>query len=273
MASPTLDSVVGATFFTASSKTVTFSTAGTNRIVLVVVGVETISPTATPTVNTPTATGLTFQLRKDSGNLSPIGSTGGTEEGRIVSFWALASAQQTNTVITVTTSANVDDAAIVVSTWAGCNTTSPFDPNASLPKTALHTSNTSFTDTVSTTNADDVIVQFVIDGDSASTYTKPTAFTTLLAQQTQAGGTGAIQMACWFESFSAAQTNLSIAYTNSNSVPPIAYEDALTADTTASNPFFETDWPNPVIPIRSALSWTYSQQLTNNQILMSQALL
>lgn len=115
-------------FSGAGPATVNITTSGTDRIIVVAVGHE----EASAQTSVPTATGLTFALRKrytetDNGGRFNVMET----------FWAYAAAQQTAKTITVTMSGAIDDAVIGVFAVSGVgNFVTPWDSNAALPATA-----------------------------------------------------------------------------------------------------------------------------------------
>jgi hypothetical protein len=141
-----------------TSTTLTISTTGTNRIILVFVATETI--TTARTVSSVSASGLTFAKRSGLGYTS---NTGGYL-GNMECWWAYAAAQQTNLVITVTISGACDSGCAAACAIAGVtNTTAPWDPNVSLPATNVNNTTTANTSSATgiTTRFDNTIDLFL----------------------------------------------------------------------------------------------------------------
>ena len=107
-----------------------------------------------------TSSGLTFVSRSSMTiNSSPY------EDTEV--WWALASSPLSSATITVNLAGSIDDASIVAFGVNGANTSTPWDSNAALPKTASSTSSGNPTVSgVSTSNANDMLFGF--NGDSVA---------------------------------------------------------------------------------------------------------
>jgi len=141
-----------------TSASCTLTTTSTNDIIYVVV--TAFGNTASPTINTPTATGLTFNLRKS--NLTAASAIIGT-------YYAVAASAQSAKVISVTTT-NTTGVVIIAFGISGANTATPFDANAAIPATTKGTTS-AVSVTFSTSNANDFIILGVAD-DSGVVGTK-----------------------------------------------------------------------------------------------------
>jgi hypothetical protein len=131
------------------------TTASTNDIIILFVAAGSLTTTP-PTLNVPTATGLTFTLRgSTSGNTS-------TNNGMILSeYYAIASATQSSKIITATTTSAADTITMVAFGVSGGNTSTPFDTHSGLPASAQNLTATGSTVVItgfSTSNANDMII-------------------------------------------------------------------------------------------------------------------
>ncbi len=135
--------------------TVTISTYQPNEIIVLIFSYE--KNATALTANTPTATGLTFQRRGGAGPINPATRTNNYMDV----YWAPAPSKLSGTVITITTSPNVDSASILAFGVAGIgDINTPWDPNGTLP--AFSTSATSTVrptnPSISTTNANTLML-------------------------------------------------------------------------------------------------------------------
>ncbi len=138
---PILDGSVS-TGFNASSGSVSLTTTSTSDIIYVVAAVK----SSTITVNTPTATGLTFTLR---------GSASNAGNGKVWAWYAVSGSTFSGSIsATLSGSATFT---LTVFGIKGANTASPFDSGVSSPVTATGTS-TSATVTMNPSGTNDFII-------------------------------------------------------------------------------------------------------------------
>ncbi len=138
-----LDGSVSGSLNTGTSLSVMLTTTSHPDLIIVVIGENTAKAAATPTV---TSTGLSFALRTSlrSGSLW------------IFEYYAVASNPLSSQKILV----SMSQAAVFTVTAfgvSGASTTSPFDPNASLPKTSSGLWGTNHANTATTSNQNDFI--------------------------------------------------------------------------------------------------------------------
>lgn len=148
---PKVDAVAQVAKSGTNSVQATLSTAFANEIICVFTYCEGNSGAAPSITGISDTAGLTWAKRKQS-NAS---STGSAEL-----WWALATGILSSDVITVTFGANFDDLSMVVAGISGCNTSAPWDTNASVPAVFSSTasgSTPSFTG-ISTNNALDMVL-------------------------------------------------------------------------------------------------------------------
>lgn len=147
MAAPTMDGFATGVANNAATVTATLTTTNANDIICALFYVAVNSGTK-PTINSVTASGLTFQRRAQSS---------GSPRGRIELWWAVASSALSSKTITVNVTGTYDDAALLVFGVNGCNLTNPWDSNASLPKTASSNAEMTFTG-ISTSGANNLLL-------------------------------------------------------------------------------------------------------------------
>ncbi|WP_122832262.1 hypothetical protein [Burkholderia pseudomallei] len=139
--------------------------------VLVLLAVAEKPASGPPAVSTVTSTsGLTWNKRK------AFTPTPGVTDIEV--WWAYAPSAVTSEVITVTYNMTIDDFAGVAFGVNGCDQTSPWDPNSSLPQTATANGSAPAL-TGSTTNANTFVVMGIGTGNNAvgSYNTPPSGFT------------------------------------------------------------------------------------------------
>src|SRR5579859_6590166 len=132
MAAPTLDGHAHGTHSTSGNLTVALTTSLTNDIIVVMVYNE--HNGGASAVSSVTSPGLAFAQRS---------SSNGSGNGSLEVWWALAATALTAATITVAFSSTYDDASCVAFGVHGCNTSAPWDGNASLPKKASFTASSS----------------------------------------------------------------------------------------------------------------------------------
>jgi hypothetical protein len=143
---PVLDGSVSAGTGGGSSLTVSLTTTNANDIIYVIVVINAGS------TNAPTATGLTF-LRRGASDISVPGAVMGV-------YYAVASSAGTYSI--TESASRQKDTVVVAFGVSGAKTASPFDPNASIPKSATGPGTTASV-TISTSNPDDFIIGAVAD--------------------------------------------------------------------------------------------------------------
>jgi hypothetical protein len=147
------------------------TTAGTNRIIVALI--STIDSTAAPTVSSISGGSLTWNHTRYASGSQPIGSSlfADTEI-----WWALAPSSLSAATITATLSgAPSFSGDIAVFGVSGANTSSPFDPNGSLPA-AVVSANASAAPSVSgisTTNANALLFAVTQQGNVPKTANPP----------------------------------------------------------------------------------------------------
>src|SRR2546427_4700265 len=187
----------GSAFNIASATSVSASLTTTNANDVIYVMVT----TDVGTINTPTATGLTFSLRKSvaAANGYPAIST----------YYAIASSTLSAKSITATASSN---GWIIINAFgiAGAYTTAPFDTNAAVPASATGAAGTA-TATISTSNANDFVIGTVGDNDPTDACSSATAGSgfTVIGDSHSAVREGASE----YKIVSATQTGLSVSLT------------------------------------------------------------
>ncbi len=190
---PALDGSVAVYGTTGSPKTLTLTTANAGDIIIVG-GLCNLGISGFPTgVSSITdVAGLTWHKRVDAN------VPGGAGDFYIFEYYAVAPSALSSDVITVTFSRATTYLSMAAFGVSGANTSSPFDPNASIPTQTDGGSNA----VVSTTDAN----TFVIGITRQSTNSNPgpgTGFTSIAGA---AGGYVEVEYAV----FSSAQTNLSV---------------------------------------------------------------
>lgn len=219
MASPTLDGSATGIKSTTNNNSATLTTSNTNDIICVIAYCEK-SPTP-PSVTSVTGGGLTFQKRKAL--LYAVSD--------LEIWWALAPSALSATVITANYSASFDDASMIVFGVSGCNTSSPWDGNASVPATYTAGANgtPSFTGT-STSSADDFLI-FSWGAEWSGTSTAvATGFTNIATSQNSGGGLFS-SAGVAYERVSAKQSSATFTWGGSiNGTDVVSIFDALTAD-------------------------------------------
>lgn len=189
-----------------------FTTTGSGDVVVALV--NTTNPFGTTaTVSSISGGGLTWIKRKQFTITTSNFDVGSTEI-----WYAIAASPLTSQVITATLSTASTGAVITVFAVSGANTTTPWDINGSLPASGSDVTGTSTVPTitsVSTTNANTVLIAYVtLPGNASGALTNPAGFT-LIAQSNGFSGSpnfegGAAQSAR--EIVSSTQAGISVAF-------------------------------------------------------------
>ena len=128
----------------------TVVTANPGHLIAIYSYVESGGAAAAPAIASITGpAGLNFALRRRT-------STG--PRGVMELWWALVTTAISNATLTVAYAGGYDDAAVAVVLVDGCDQTAPFDPNPSLPFTQSFGADATPSVTVSTTNANDLLL-------------------------------------------------------------------------------------------------------------------
>lgn len=116
-----------------SSSTVTLSTTKTNDILVLQITAEGATGAALSASSVTSTSSLTWHPRGQV-QAGPATMQGGANNYLdIETWWALAPSPLTNEVVTVNMSHSIDDMTLIVFGVNGCNTSSPWDTNVSLP--------------------------------------------------------------------------------------------------------------------------------------------
>ena len=159
MPAPTLDgSVNGIGTSTTTVSAAALTTTGTNRIICMLVYIE--HNTTRLWVTGVSGGGLTWNKRTQATTFPGSGAATSTYINQTLElWWAVAPSILSGVVVTATANTTFDGAAILVWGVAGCNTTNPWDANASL---AAKQTNIGFTapslSNISTTQANDFLI-------------------------------------------------------------------------------------------------------------------
>lgn len=205
MASPTIDGHATGVASTGANATATLTTTNANDIIVVQIYNENHTGTASA-VTSVSATGLTFAKRATSN-----GSTTGSME----IWWALSTLALTAAVITVVFTSTYDDCDVIAFGVSGCNTSTPWDANVSLPAHASFNTGptTPAVSGVSTSSADDLLLAFVgaIGGASGN----PPSGWTNLTVSSNGGGTLGSSADISYKSVSSTQSGITVTSTDS----------------------------------------------------------
>src|SRR5215471_2398125 len=125
-APPSVDGASVSGIQSASGPVVTsgLTTTNPNDIIIVFSSLEGPGATLVPSVTSVTGGGLTFTRRYRNAMVQ-----GPAQEF----WWALSPSPLSNVPFTITYAGSYDDAACLAFGVSGCNVTTPFDPNSSLP--------------------------------------------------------------------------------------------------------------------------------------------
>ena len=160
-----------------------------------------------------------------------LSSTGG--QAFVVYCWtAKAASALSSDSITVTLSA-ANNCALGAFGISGLNTSSPFDPNSSVPVLSAASSVTSKSNTISTTDADDIILNF-IGLNSVSTTITPTSGFTEITAASPSPSSANLGFNIYYEIVSAVQSGISVGATWTTSAYGYAETDALTSTASAA---------------------------------------
>lgn len=198
----------------------TLTTVNTNDIIVALAFNSNAPNAILRTVSSVTATGLSFTKRSAIAN-----STGFFD---LEVWWAPATSTFSGT-ITANWSGVVDDTTINVFGVSGANTSTPWDANASLPKTLSSPTGSAAAPSVtgvSTSNANDMLLGFV-GGGGAVVETAGAGFTLINTVSSAAGITSASER----NVVAATQSSITVAFgtTFTNTIPWLMIADAIVA--------------------------------------------
>lgn len=166
-----------------ATPTVDITTSGTDRIVVIVAHAE--KTTASPTISSVSAAGLTFQK-----HTSQQWAASHTDEynGYEV-WWAYAASVQTANTVTITWDATIDDSTVMAFAVSGSTAfTDPFDANASVPSLSTGSAATPSDSGLSTDSTNTILFNFCATGDGLGIPSAPSGHTSM-GSQTNNGGT------------------------------------------------------------------------------------
>lgn len=199
---------VTATPANAASGTVTFTVPSTNDVIVLF-----IKNTTGATVSTITdVSNLTWAKRKQ---VAVGGGVLNAEE-----WYAVSSTTQTSDVVTVNFSGATTGIRLSVLGVSGANTGTPFDTNVSLPGSNTTSAATSLAATISTTNANDMLISstYIV---TSGTITRPSGFSSAISVGSFADISNQI--------VSSTQSSLAVTYNYSNSTAAAMIVDAIQA--------------------------------------------
>lgn len=149
-------------------------------------------------------------------------TAGGTSKNNM-ELWVAKSAgiiSGSTLTVTPTMTALVDAAVEAVWKVTGCDPTTPFDPNGSLPARAVNTTSSASAPSVSgvnTTNTDTVLFGF-FGSPQNGLPAPPAGWTTLVSTSYALGSTNFADMVIGYKVVSAAQSSLAVNFTNNEGV-------------------------------------------------------
>lgn len=213
MPAPVLDRHSNSQSTNGTTTAIAVTTGASNTIVLVATSIGSTT-TSTPTL-TIAGAGLTWNALD-----AAYAASGAMLSGfgcALQLWWAIAAAQLTSQTVTITSSITIDGAATVYASFTGAYAASPIDPNAgAVPKLYHNGAATSPTGTFSSTNADDVAVVFL--GSNANLATGWQGPATSLDSAHNIAGTRWATTDMGYQSFTAAQTNVTLTAGGSQTV-------------------------------------------------------
>lgn len=220
MPAPTLDNYTSGNVSGTATCSVVLSTTKTNDVIVAVFVAEKPA-SGPPSVSSVSSTsGLTWHKR-----LSVVSNVTDVEV-----WWAYAPSVVTSETITATYNMSIDDFSGIAFGVNGCDQTSPWDPNSSLPQTMV-ANGSSPSMTASTTNANTFMIEGIGTGNNATNYNTPPAGWTFVAGTKNGGGLqySAVGAAC--KGFTSAQSSLTVTWGGaiSNTNGGAAFLDALQA--------------------------------------------
>lgn len=175
LAALAIDGSISGTTVSGSTVSVTLSTSDTNDVIYCFTKVGGV-PNAYVTGITDSL-GLSWNLRHAYTDSSILDVEG---------WYAKSSALLSSDVITVTYSASPSSSRVTCFGVNGANFSSPFDANASIPAGQVSTASsiTTISETISTSNANDMLLTQCSVGTAFGTVSRPSGFTQVLATGT-----------------------------------------------------------------------------------------
>lgn len=235
---PTLDGTATGIAGGSSPVSATLTTTTANDIICALVFIE--APTANRWISGVSGGGLTWAKRTQA---TGFAASGFNAAQSLELWWALAPSPLAAVTITATMSGAYDDAAILVFGVAGCNTTAPWDANASLAaRLSFFGATVPTFNGISTTQANDFLIFGFGSGASQGIGTVPTGFTQIGAT-INGGGARWASIGAAYRNVTSAQSNQTYAWGSVfASGGNAAIFDALTADTGGSTASPRPNW-------------------------------
>ena len=205
------DAATGATTGGQNSQTLTVNTGGTDRICVLCISNETGSSSSTSTVTSVTSAHVTWSLYKQVQSVH-------TQDWNVkhdLEIWiGFAATQLSSEVITVDYSATVDSSSVSFIAIAGSALTSaPFvDPNGSSYETVDNGASASVSTSISTTNADNVLVGFQFTTNRGGAPSAPTGWTSQVSQSNHSPSAIDLEWMVATKIVTSAQSSLSTTY-------------------------------------------------------------
>jgi len=190
-----------------------FSTTGTNDVVLAIIVTERTSGQGSISVVTGvTDTASLTWTKRSRQTVSSFGPSGVFLDIEI--WWAIAASPLTNDTITAALSQSGDENFIFTFGVTGTNTSTPWDTNGALPATANNSGNTAPAVSVSTQCTNTFVVAVAASSDALADPPSQAASGsfTLLIQGDNQGGANYHRAAIQYQAVSSAQSGLSAAF-------------------------------------------------------------
>lgn len=224
-----LHNSASASISTASSLSANL-TAAIGEIVVVSIAQEDVSGAVKTVLSISDGTANVYAKRFSASASGAAEPAFGASEGFEV-WWAYVANTLTLGTITVTMSAAIDDAVVIVAGYQGFTgtayQTAPWDTNAFLPKTAQATTTSAATASgISTTSTAGMLLAGACSSDFSQTQAAPSGFT-LVQSLVNSGASNAEQNGLFQLSYSSAQSSITVTDTGP-SKGWIFYVDALT---------------------------------------------
>jgi len=243
MPAPVLDGMATGQSSGSTTLAATLTTTGTNRVICALVYLEKFSPVPS-WVTGVSGGGLTWNKRTQATVFTGSGTPLGAYDPQTLElWWALAPSALAAVPITATFTAASDDAAILVFGVSGCNTTTPWDSDASLAARKVNFGGIapSFAN-ISTAQANDFLIFGFGSNTSQGMGTLPTGFTTI-GSTVNGGGSRYASIGACYRGVTATQTAQTFTWGSAFTTAQAAVLfDALTADTGGSTTAPRPTW-------------------------------
>ena len=214
MPAPVLDGTATGIASSTTTLSAVLTTTSTNDIVCALIYLELSAPGADRFITGVTGGGLTWNKRTQGTCFYGTGTGGPFPAQSLELWWAVAPSALSAVTITATGNANWDDAAILAFGVSGCNTTNPWDANASLAARTFHNATPAIPTfaNISTTEANDFLIfGFGTNGNMSAIGTLPTGFTQIGFKQ-NGGGSLFASVGAAYKAVTSAQSNQTYAW-------------------------------------------------------------